>query len=189
MRKLILASASPRRKHLLENLGLQFDIVPPEVEENAPHFGDPEKQALELAKMKARTVAPQYPEAIVLGADTIAVLHGHILGKPSDADHARRILRSLSGTTHRVISAVCAVCFGARAELATLEVSAVYMRPLSDTEINDYVESGEAMGKAGAYALQENADKFARIVSGSFENVVGLPIDSVKKILSLWSNL
>lgn len=189
MRKLVLASASPRRKQLLENLGLSFDIAPPMVEENAPHFGDPEKQALELAKMKARAVAPQYPEAIVIGADTIAVLHGHILGKPADADHARHILRTLSGTTHRVISAVCFVCAGARVEFATLEVSYVYMRPLSESEINAYVESGEALGKAGAYALQETADRFARIVSGSFENIVGLPIDSVKKMLALWSNL
>lgn len=184
--KLILASASPRRKLLLEKMGLLFEIVHPEVDESSLRYGDPEKLAIELAKLKARSVAERYPDRVVLGADTIAVLKGKILGKPADAEDARRILRSLSGTTHRVISAVCLTCLKRAALTAATEVSLVRMKELSDEEINAYVDSGEALGKAGAYALQENADKFATLVSGSFENVVGLPIDTLKKMLPTW---
>lgn len=176
---LILASASPRRRRLLEDAGIPFLVREPSVEEWAPEWGDPHAVALANARAKALAV----PGDVVLGADTVVAVGHRLLGKPRDAEDARRILKTLSGTTHSVVTAVVLAAGG-----RTLERSVetrVTMRPMSEEEISAYVASGESMGKAGAYAIQEKGDRFVTRVEGPWDNVVGLPVEAVRELLRL----
>ena len=185
MTRIILASSSPRRKILLEEMGYVFDIEKPMVNESSVKEQNPEKLAVKLAKMKAIEVADKFPDSLVIGSDTVvAANHDEILGKPDDATHAVEILKSLSGTAHRVISGICVYEKDKGNLFAGCETTWVQMRKMTDQEIQDYVDSGEALGKAGAYAIQENGDKFATVIKGGFENVVGLPVDLLKAILT-----
>jgi len=180
---LVLASASPRRRELLARLGVEFRVEPVDVDET-PRPGDGgEDAARDIATRKALVVARTTDDP-VLGGDTIVVAaDGEFLGKPLDAADARRILAKLSGTTHRVITGVClATARGARTTSA-VETTAVTMRPLGAAEIDAYVASGESFGKAGAYAIQETGDRFVVRVEGSRTNVVGLPLESVARLL------
>jgi len=160
---LILASASPRRRDLMHRLGRPFDVIAPHVEDEAPAEGEPAQVACRLAEEKALDVARRVAQGTIIAADTLVAAGGCIVGKPSDADHARRILRTLSGTRHRVITGT--------------------MRRMSNAEIEAYVASGEPIGKAGAYAIQEHGDRYVTRVEGSFSNVVGLPLELLKEML------
>jgi len=172
---LILASASPRRSVLLEQAGIAFRVVVPEVEE--VWGDDPHAVAVENARRKALAVDGE----VVLGADTVVATDDVVLGKPRDENDARTMLRCLAGTTHRVVTGVALV---ARGSVFTDSVETrVTMRPLSEEEIDDYVASGEACGKAGAYAIQETADRFVVALDGPYDNVVGLPVDAVRALL------
>jgi septum formation protein len=175
--EVVLASASPRRRALLEAAGIPFRVQAPDIEEVDPGRGDPHAVALRNAVAKAAAVEGE----AVLGADTVVACGDRLLGKPRDAADARRILGVLSATTHRVVTAVVLRHRGA-VRARTVETR-VTMRRLTPAEIEAYVASGEAMGKAGAYAIQETADRFVTGLDGPFDNVVGLPVDAVRDLL------
>ncbi len=179
---LVLASASPRRRALLEAAGLSFAVVPSGVEETLAEGIAPEEAALELALRKARAVASRSGPGIwVLGADTVVALEvgasTRLLGKPGSAEEARAMLRSLSGTTHRVVSGVCVVRRPDGLVLSGAETTRVTMRAIEPGQIEAYVASGEWRDKAGGYAIQESAERFVvRLEGGGLDNVVGLPV-------------
>jgi septum formation protein len=179
---LILASRSPRRQALLRAVGIEFRVVIPEVEEMVPSRapGRYAHIARRAALAKAAAVAATQPET-VLGADTIVVSAGEILGKPRDEAEARRMLGQLSGGWHRVYTGVALACGGRR--LLGYERTEVAFRRLSKNEIDEYVHSGEPMDKAGAYAIQGEGAALVRSVRGCFTNVIGLPVPKVLSML------
>ncbi|MHC4986636.1 MAG: Maf family protein [Planctomycetota bacterium] len=185
----VLASSSPRRQVLLREAGVDFEVTPPALAEPADAVDDlsPRQQAEALSYFKARAVVqshrPDDPSdpLPVLAADTVVALGDEVFGKPSDADDARRMLRTLSSHPHQVITGVCIIA-GPRRLIAS-DVTTVSMRAMTDREIEDYVASGEWEGKAGGYAIQETADRFVTDLDGSFSNVVGLPIELVRDML------
>ena len=178
---MILASASPRRQELLRQIGCEFRVVVSEAEEI---FGDgvpPEVLAVENARRKAEDVASHEGGNVpVLGADTVVVADGKVMGKPKDAADAVRMLRFLSGRQHFVYTGIVIMYYGKAHE--TVVRTAVWMDVLSDAEIDAYVSTGEPMDKAGAYAVQGRAAKFIPRIDGSFSNVVGLPLYAVNKL-------
>jgi septum formation protein len=176
---LVLASASPRRRALLEEAGIRFRVMLPSAGEQTPERGDPHAVAVANAREKALSVAVDDP---VLGADTVVELGGRLLGKPRDPSDASAILKTLSGTSHSVVTGV-ALVFGGEVRTRSVETR-VTMREFTDREIECYVASGEAMGKAGAYAIQETADRFVTHLEGPYDNVVGLPLDAVRALLA-----
>jgi septum formation protein len=178
---LVLASASPRRQELLRNAGITFEVQPAHIPED-PLSGEAAKDCAErLAREKALAVAVQRPHDCVLGADTVVVVEGQLLGKPSDAADAARMLRMLSGREHRVITGVCLVVNG-QPSVAS-ETTLVTVSEIADKEIADYVASGEPMDKAGAYAIQGIASRWIPRIEGDYSNVVGLPVALVWRML------
>ena len=204
MPMLVLASASPRRRELLAQAGFVFSVRPAHIPEDPLPGEDPIAYVTRLAREKAQVVYRELrarsgefgndrrgdqsddQSLIVLGADTTVTLDGHILGKPEDAADAARMLRMLSGRTHRVMTGV-AVATSERVEVAA-EVTAVRFLSLSDDEIAAYVAGGEPMDKAGAYAIQGRAAKWIPRVEGCYFNVVGLPLALVGTMLELAIN-
>lgn len=173
--RLLLASASPRREELLGILVSSFDIRPADIDErheNAEAAGD---YARRLAEQKAHAIALIAPECWVIGADTVVVVDGRCLGKPRDAGQARLMLRCISGRAHQVCSAVSLVGPGRQPETA-LCVTEVYFDALPEAWIDNYVQSGEPMDKAGAYAIQGGAAAWISHINGSYTGVVGLPL-------------
>lgn len=183
MRRLILASASPRRRELLAQAGFTFEVRPAHVNENARPEEDPIAYVVRLARDKALAVFAEVndPDVVVLGADTTVTLDGHILAKPEDAADAARMLRMLSGRTHTVITGV-AVSTAQTTEVAA-EVTCVQFLTLSDEEIVAYIATGEPMDKAGAYGIQGFAAKWIPRIQGCYFNVVGLPLALVTTML------
>ncbi len=190
---LVLASASPRRQELLRNAGIAFEVQPADIPED-PLPGESAKQCAErLAREKALAVASQRPHDCVLGADTVVVVDdqyggqdggqydGQLLGKPSDAADAARMLRLLSGRVHRVITGVCLVVKG-QPSVAS-ETTLVTVSEITDEEVAAYVASGEPMDKAGAYAIQGIASRWIPRIEGDYCNVVGLPVALVFRML------
>jgi septum formation protein len=182
--KLILASSSPRRRDLLREAGVDFHVIPPAVDEPADLSCalKPTHVAEALAYFKARAVSDAWPRNRVLGADTIVAMDDEIMGNPADADDARRMLGKLSRNRHEVITGVAIILAG-RLRLIASDTTHVTMRPMSEQEIEQYIDSGEWEGKAGAYAIQETADRFVVKLEGSFSNVVGLPVELVERML------
>ena len=179
--KIVLASSSRRRRRLLEQVGAPFEVIDPgEVEAES---GRPEDQAVGNAVAKARKIAEQMEEGIVLGADTVVVFEGRVLRKPRDASEAKDMLRTLRGKVHRVLTGMAVV----DAVLGRLETdlveTLVRMRPLSDEEIAAYVATGEPFGKAGGYAIQGVGGLLVEEVRGCFYNVVGLPLSRLDSLL------
>lgn len=172
---LILASASPRRHAILRALGFAFEIDPADVDETPPTDCPPREVAVLLAERKARVVAARRPGSMVIGSDTIVLLGDRLLGKPADAAEARSTLSALSDSTHEVITGVAIIDGAHGRELSGASVTRVTMRALLAAEIDDYVASGECFGKAGAYAIQEKADRFVTDLDGAYDNVVGFP--------------
>lgn len=182
--KLILASSSPRRQELLRRAGFEFEVRPSTVDEVLRSGESASEFACRAAREKALDVATSSPVgSLVLGADTVVVIDGEILGKPTDADDAARMLRRLSGATHRVVTGVCLVRAPDRIESVKHETTAVTFRRLDEREIHDYVASGEPMDKAGAYGVQGLASRFVTRIEGCYFNVVGLPIPLVYGML------
>jgi len=178
---LVLASASPRRQELLRNAGVAFEAQPADIPED-PLPGEAAKNCAErLAREKALAVARQRPHDVVLGADTVVVVGGDLLGKPSDAADAARMLRLLSGREHQVITGVCLVVSGQRSVAS--QTTSVTMSEITEKEIADYVASGEPMDKAGAYAIQGIASRWIPRIEGDYSNVVGLPVALVWRML------
>jgi septum formation protein len=171
---LVLASASPRRRELLRGAGIPFEVQAANIAEDALPGESAKDCAERLAREKALVVAAQRPNDVVLGADTIVVVDNQILGKPSDAADAARMLRMLSARVHQVITGVCLV-FGGEARVAS-ETTTVTMSEITDQEIAGYIASGEPMDKAGAYAIQGIASRWIPRIEGDYSNVVGLPV-------------
>lgn len=181
MERLILASSSPRRKELLENIQLSFEISSSDVDESFSEHLSPEEVVMELAERKAKVVAKDYPTAYVLGADTIVVLDGTILGKPADNQEATFMLQKLSGNTHDVYTGVSIVT--PQHSYRFFEKTTVTFWELTETEINMYVSSGEPLDKAGAYGIQQLGSFLVKEIQGDYFNVVGLPISRVVREL------
>ena len=186
MRKLILASGSPRRRELLEREGFAFEVLTSSADERYEPGMPPSQVAPLLASIKARAVAQTLPPeelagSVLVGADTIVALDGTIYGKPADAEDARRMLRELSGRTHQVITGVCIIAGGQEHCLA--ELTDVSFRSLDEDEIAAYVASGEPRDKAGAYAIQGGAAAFVSRYEGSYDNIVGLPTEKLSELL------
>lgn len=181
---LILASASPRRRELLAQIGIVPDRIVPSALDEAPLKSEvPEHHAARLAEAKARAVAALNPGAFVLGADTVVGLGRRILPKAEDEATARRCLESLSGRRHRVIGGVCLIAPDGKAR-ARLVTSIVAFNRLAEADISGYLASGEWRGKAGGYAIQGRAAAHIRFVSGSYSNVVGLPLFETFNLLT-----
>lgn len=185
MRRLVLASASPRRRQLLEQLGLRFRVRESAVDESPllAEAGDPGRLTRALALAKAEMVACREADALVLAADTVVVVDGEILGKPRDAAEAVAMLTRLQGRTHRVVTGVVLADGADGRREAVAEETLVTMRPLTRPEIEAYVASGEPMDKAGAYAIQGLGATLVTGVEGCFYNVVGLPLARVASML------
>lgn len=183
---LVLASQSPRRAELLRNAAIEFETVPSDVPEEHGDGEPPEEYVLRLARDKALCVLRQRPEALVLGADTVVVVDQHIMEKPVNAADAERMLRMLSGCSHQVITGVCLarMCGGQPSIDARTEITEVRFTRISEQEISAYVESGEPMDKAGAYAIQGIASRWIAGITGCYFNVVGLPVPLVWKMMS-----
>ena len=176
VKKLILASASPRRAALLRSLGLAFEIAPSGASEVLDAPLPPAEHVAEIARRKTLAISQKHTDAIVLGADTVVALGNHILEKPQDAAHARDMLEHLSGKTHCVYTGLVLADTATDRLLCDVAVTQVTMRALTRHEICAYVATGEPMDKAGAYAVQGRAAVFVASVSGCFFNVVGLPL-------------
>ena len=179
--RLILASGSPRRRELLSRMGYTFEICTPDVDEHVE--GHARDIVATLSRRKAQAAAGHYSRGVIIASDTLVSLDGAPLGKPEDADDARRMLRALSGREHEVFTGVC-VLDAATGKMACRTVrTGVRFRELTDAEIDEYIATGEPMDKAGAYAIQGGAGHFVAGLVGSFENVVGFPVDDVAELL------
>jgi septum formation protein len=179
---IILASASPRRQELLRNAGIQFEVRPANIPEVPGADETPVEFAKRMAREKAKAVQVEFPERVILAADTVVAIESEILGKPVHEDDAIRMLRMLSGRSHQVITGVCLITRGfedLRAETTTVQFAAV-----SDAAIHAYVSTGEPMDKAGAYAIQGGAGEWIQRINGDYNNVVGLPLDLVLSLLT-----
>jgi septum formation protein len=183
---LILASASPRRAELLRRLEVKFRVVPSDV----PEIHYAQLAAGELAQVnayrKARDVAKKFPDALVLGADTLVYLGTTLLGKPSSLEDAYRMLEQLQGRTHEVVTAICLLHLRNHRQKVFAETTAVTFRPLDPVEIRRYLVKVNPLDKAGAYAIQEKGDLIVEKISGSYTNVVGLPVEKLREELELW---
>ena len=181
---LVLASASPRRRELLTQIGLTFDVETADIDETPRVAEDALAYVQRLAEHKAAAVFARHPNRsrlTVLGADTTVLCQGQILGKPSNEDDAARMLRLLSDRAHQVITGVALLTASARHIAA--ETTTVHMAPLTEAQIATYITSGEPMGKAGAYAIQGRAARFIPRIEGCYSNVVGLPLARVSAML------
>ena len=183
MNPFILASSSPRRVQLLRDAKFDPVVVRPEVEELFCDFLTPSELALYNARLKAAAVAAQYPDAVVLGADTVVALGSEIFGKPRDLEDAARMLRKLAGATHEVITGIALMQANIGRSTLRAVRSSVTLRPLSAAEIDAYVNLVNPLDKAGAYAAQSSATTIIESMDGSFTNVVGLPMEVVKPLL------
>ena len=182
-RRVILASSSPRRRQLLHQAKIKFEVIESYVPEQHIAGEPPRDYALRMARDKAGAVSSQFPEAIVIGADTIVVCGSQILEKPADATEAYRMLATLSGRTHTVVTAFALAHAGKILESSPVE-SRVTFRRLADAEIEDYVATDEPFDKAGAYGIQGVGGGFISQVEGSRDNVMGLPIERVVEALA-----
>lgn len=186
---MILASGSPRRRELLEGMGVDFRVIEPEIEERPREGESPASFVRRLAVEKARKVAEVHPSSWVLGADTVVVLEGEIMGKPRGASEAASMLRRLSGKVHNVLTAFALVNLAEGRQITGLEITEVKFVPMDETDIRWYISTGEPLGKAGAYAIQGRGGVFVEWVKGSYSNVVGLPLAQLLphlKALGLW---
>ncbi len=181
-RRIVLASGSPRRKELLREIFSEFEVIPSDVEEIVPDNIETDKTAEFLANLKAKHIAKQYTDSLVIGADTIVVCENEIMGKPKDLDDSRRMLRKLSGKPHYVITGV-AVYLNGKKYCSFSESTEVFFNEMTDSDIEEYVLSGEPADKAGSYAIQGAGGKFIEKISGDYNNVVGLPVKHLAEII------
>lgn len=181
--RLILASSSPRRSYLLEQAGLTFTVIPSSFDENSVSLSTPETYVKTLAEAKAADVSKAYPECWVIGADTIVVIDGKILGKPDSKEQARTMLKRLSGKTHQVFTGYCICCRDRERSFSDTVKTDVLFKNLSDNEIEWYINTSEPFDKAGAYAIQGLGTFIVKSIKGSYTNVVGLPVCEVIEFL------
>ncbi len=177
--KIILASSSPRRKELLEKMGLEFEIIPSSYEEDMTEPLPPYELIMKLAKGKAEDVAKRVKSGIVIGVDTFVVFENKKLGKPKDESDAYNALKLISGKNIEVYSGICIIDVELKKEIVDFEVSTVKIKELSDDEINAYIASGEPLDKAGSFAIQGMGSIFIERITGSYSNIVGLPVNKL----------
>jgi septum formation protein len=182
-KKIILASASPRREQLLKQIGVNFQIIPSNVDESIINHSDPLINVRVLALNKARDIASRVNDGIIIGADTQVIIDDEILGKPEDENDAIRMLSKLNGRKHLVITGVALVNTETGIEETWVETTEVFFRELLEGEILDYVKTGEHIGKAGAYGIQGMAAAFVERIEGCYFNVVGLPLAKLSQKL------
>ncbi len=186
MKKIILASASPRRKKLLEKINLKFEVIPSTVEENIKDEKFSSELIEQLALEKARDVAQKVKEpSVIIGSDTVVVLNKKILGKPTDKQDAFNMLKMLSGKTHQVISAIAIIDTESNKEFTDHVSSNVTFKPLTNDEINNYLATSEPYDKAGSYAIQGYAGAFIKSISGCYTNIVGISTYKLVEMLQL----
>ncbi|MGC8977118.1 MAG: 23S rRNA (uracil(1939)-C(5))-methyltransferase RlmD [Candidatus Ratteibacteria bacterium] len=181
--KIILASKSERRKELLKKICKEFEVVDSNFDEDKIKEKDPIKYVITCAVEKAKIVGEKYPDSIVIGADTIVFLNDEIIGKPSNYKEAKEILKKLSGTEHSVITGIAIYKKDQDKLITDYEISYVKFRNIEDEEIDQYLKTGDFIDKAGAYGIQNIGDRFVEYIKGDFENVVGLPVEKLKKYL------
>ncbi len=181
MQRLILASASPRRRELLQNLGLDFDVIPSDIDEDGITESSAEILVTRLALEKACSIAKEHSEAVVIGSDTLVIKDGTILGKPKDEVEAEGMLKMLSGATHTVATGV-AVVKGDRS-MCDVVVTEVTFKKLEQSEIDNYIKSGDPFDKAGGYGIQGKASAMIRGIKGDYFAVMGLPVCRTVEIL------
>src|SRR5215213_6194182 len=187
--RLILASGSQGRRYLMEQAGYPFEVMPANIDEpTEARLGDCRHYVGELAWLKAEAVSPKFTDAVIIAADTVGWLDGKVVGKPDDEAHARRIIRSLSGTTHELWTGVCLWLRPGDRQVAWQELSRVRMKALSDEEIEAYLKTRKWEGCSGAYAIQVPDDPYLEVVEGSVSNVIGLPMESLGEVLALLAN-
>ena len=179
--EIILASGSPRRRELLNTLGLSFTVSPAKGEEHAPEGAGPEEIVKTLSRAKAEEVSKQFAGDLIIAADTIVYLDGRVLGKPGDEADARAMLTALSGRAHEVYTGVTVIL--GEDILCEAECTKVFFRELSEEEIDAYVASGDPMDKAGAYGIQGRASLMVERLEGDYFNVMGLPLCRLGKML------
>ncbi len=180
--QIILASQSPRRKELIKEIIEDVLIIPADVDERIQDGISPKDSAEYLSKIKAKAVADLHPDSVVIGCDTIVLLGNRILGKPKDKDDAREMIGALSGTKHLVITG-CTLIFGDKIKSFS-ETTEVEFLPVSNQEIEEYINSDEPYDKAGGYAVQGEAGGFVKGIKGDYNNVVGLPVDRLREELN-----
>lgn len=174
MTRIILASKSPRRRELMEMLKLPFEVIVSDIDERIDYDNDLVKEIESLSYRKAYAVYKDHQDALVIGSDTIVKIGNDVLGKPRSIEHARNMLKELSGRTHEVVTGVTIIC---ASQVETFSsVAEVTFYPLTEEEIDEYLETNEPMDKAGSYAIQGDAAKFIRSINGDYYTIVGLPI-------------
>jgi septum formation protein len=183
---LIMASASPRRAELLRQLKLDFEVVPSDATEISDEYLSPFELCQLNAHRKARAVAKKIPDALVLGADTLVFLGLEIFGKPRNLDEAKEMLAKLQGRTHQVVTGISLIHLRAHRECIFAVSTDVTFRPLTAGQISGYLSKINPLDKAGAYAIQEHGDKIVVEFSGSYSNVVGVPLERLREELSIW---
>jgi septum formation protein len=186
---LVLASTSPRRAELLREMGAQFQVVPSE----AAEIHHDQLTAMEVSQInayrKARAVAKKHPDALVLGADTLVCLDTTLFGKPADLEQAYEMLERLQGRTHDVVTAICLLHLRERRQCLLAESTAVTFHPLDSARIRRYLNKVNPLDKAGAYAIQEEGELLVESISGSYSNVMGLPVERLAAELERWGTV
>ncbi len=182
---LILASSSPRRKQLLTQAGYKFTVQPPHIDESAFALEGikPVEYAEQLALAKAKNIAADHPDFLVIGADTLVDLNGNVIGKAADAKDAERILKKLSGNLHQVITALAIVRLRDNTEIVKSETTTVYPKKMTDEQIAEYLKTGDWRDKSGACAIEETGHQFLEKIEGSLTNVMGLPMELLERLL------
>ncbi len=180
---LILASESARRRYLLKQAGINFSVIPSGFDESLVEVSAPEIYVKILAESKAKYISDKYPDSWVIGADTVVVINGKILGKPISRDNAREMLKDLSGQTHEVITGYCICCKSKERSFSESVRTKVLFKDLSEDEIEWYIRTKEPFDKAGGYAIQGLGTFLVKSISGSYTNVVGLPVCEVIEFL------
>lgn len=189
MKKIILASKSPRRSDLLEKYGIDFTISSKEIKEYDYNRDQPKEYSMSLAFQKAYQVALENQEEIVIGADTIISFRGEILEKPKDKKDAYKMLEKLSGNKHQVITGLAVVNLEDSIKVVGYEKTSVYFKDLEDETIKSYIKTGEPYGKAGSYAIQGIGGLLVDKIEGSYDNIVGLPVNKLEDILKTYFNM
>lgn len=180
---IILASASPRRKEILENTKLKFYIIKSDIDEIILEKEAPIQAVMRLAFEKSMDIASKNEDDLIIAADTVVVLDENILGKPKDKEEAYNMIRSLSGRTHEVITGISLVNLGLSKKIIDYVVSTVKFKELSDEDIKDYIHTNESLDKAGAYGIQGYGAMLVEKIEGDYFNIVGLPISKLRDLL------
>lgn len=183
-RQIILASGSPRRKELMTLMGVDFKVIPSDFDEQLDDGRTPEEVAKELGLGKAMTVAEQYPDAIVIGSDSIVTIDGKQLAKPADIDEAREFLKMLAGRCNIISCSLAVVCVAEHFQSVDVVNADVYFKPYNSEEAEKYLKTGDWADKAGGYGVQNGADVFVDYVDGEYDTVLGLPTNKLASVLN-----